>query len=76
MSKIISSHNLAKLDEIITDFTNYLCLAHLTADKIDYAKESDSFYYLLCGSLNKLDDVSYSLNELDSCIRKEKDFDQ
>ena len=73
MSKTISSHNLARLDEIITDFNNYLCLAHLTADKIDYAEESDSVYFLLCSSLKKLDDVSNSLNTLDYCIHKETD---
>lgn len=75
MSKVISSHNLSMLDDILCEIDKYL-FALKKLDEIaddDKVKDLSHWSGLLHDVVDLLDQHIADLHILDSCIRQEKD---
>ena len=77
MSKVISSHNLAVLDETLAEIDKYLYAIKMLDDVPDDEKLADinNWSGLMHDMVDLLDQHVFGLHVLDRCIREEKDCD-
>lgn len=74
MSKVISSHNLCRLDFIINELRKSVCCARISYEAYIENPESNEYEIILDDSIKMLEGCVEKLRAFDSCVRLETDY--